>query len=298
LIHLLGGKKDKKPASGRGDELAGQKIGVMTEWTKRAEYYHANWAKADALPLHSAEKLLNAISVEPDDDVLDIACGTGTVCNEILKRLTGSGTIVGADISDMTLTIAKSWLSPSAINDLKGFVQMDAENLGFRSVFDKVTCQLALPYFPDPLKAMKEARRVLKDNGKLGLAVSGTIESAPYIGVINKAIMMHVPEKLQKQIMSAFKFASPQPLSGLLDEAGFSNISIRSHTFQYRVDSFEQYWSEFFLNGIGNASRNQILNDSKLASKIKSDAEKLTSPYLKEEKLEFPWEVLVAIANA
>jgi SAM-dependent methyltransferase len=51
---------------------------------------------------------------------------------------------------------------------------MDAETLGLPDAsFDVVLCALGLMYIPDPEKALREMRRVLRPGGRISLAVWG-----------------------------------------------------------------------------------------------------------------------------
>src|SRR5215207_749419 len=153
-------KKADKPKAKNVDAI-NIKMGSIMDWTTRAECYHVNWVKENVGPFKATVKLVDALKVEPNDFVLDLACGTGAVSKEISDRLTGAGALVGIDLSSTALSIANSWVS-SLPNSNKCFIQMDAENIGLKSIFNKVTCQYALSFFPNPARAMREVRNVMK----------------------------------------------------------------------------------------------------------------------------------------
>jgi ubiquinone/menaquinone biosynthesis C-methylase UbiE len=272
------------------------KMESMLDWTTRAEYYHVNWVKENVGPFKATVKLVDALKVEPNDFVLDLACGTGAVSREISHRLTGSGALIGIDLSSTALSIANSWVSSLPNN--KCFIQMDAENIGLRSIFNKVTCQYALSFFPNPARAMREVRNVMKSQGKIGVVVHGTEEEVPYLSAMSGPISKYMPDTISKGLLSVYRFGRPEDLRELIIEAGFSNVSISKFTFDYEAGSFEDYWSGYFLNGYGNALRQVVFTkkNESIITRIRSEAKELVSRYVKNDTIQFPWEVHIAIA--
>ena len=289
-------KKADKPSAKNLDAIS-YKIGCILDWTTRADYYHVNWVKENVGPFKATIKLVDALKVEPDDFVLDLACGTGAVSKEISHRLTGSGALVGIDLSNTALSIANSWISSF---DHKCFVQMDAENIGLKSVFNKVACQYALSFFPDPAKVMREIRNIMKSQGRIGIVVHGTEEGVPYLSSISGPISKCIPPTISKRLLSVHRFGRPEDLQQLIIDAGFSNISLSKFTFHYEAGSFEDYWSGYFLNGYGNALRQIVFtkkNESVL-TRIRSEVKERVCYYVKNGIIRFPWEVLIAIARS
>jgi ubiquinone/menaquinone biosynthesis C-methylase UbiE len=291
-------KKSDKPNADDLDAV-NYKMASILDWTTRAEYYHVNWVKENVGPFRATVKLVDALKVEPNDFVLDLACGTGAACKEISYRLSGAGALVGIDLSRTALSIANSWVASSlAKNNSKCFIQMDAENIGLKPMFDKVTCQYALSFFPDPERAIREVRNIMKSQGKIGIVVHGTQERVPYLGTISGAISKYMPDRISRGLLSVYRFGRPEDLRELIINAGFSNVSISTFTFDYEANSFEEYWSGFFLNGYGNALGRVLLTkkNESLIAKVRSEAKEIASRYVKNDTIQFPWEVHIAIA--
>ena len=274
------------------------KMGSIIDWSTRAEYYHVNWVKENVGPFKATAKLIDALKVEPNDFVLDLACGTGAVSKEISHHLTRAGALVGIDLSSTALSIANSWVSSSLPHNNKCFIQMDAENIGLKSIFNKVTCQYALSFFPNPARAMREVRDVMKSQGKIGVVVHGTEEGVPYLSAISGPISKYMPKRISKGLLSVHQFGRPEVLRELMIDAGFSDVSISKFTFDYEAGSFEDYWSGYFLNGYGNALSRVVFtkkNESAI-SRIRSEAKEIASRYIKNDTIQFPWEVHIATA--
>jgi ubiquinone/menaquinone biosynthesis C-methylase UbiE len=96
--------------------------------------------------------------------ILDIACGTGTLLEEIAKRLHGAGgRIAGVDLSTGMLAEARRKLPRRAI-----VVAGDATRLPFRAAaFEVAVSVSALHHWRDPGTVLREARRVLRPRGRL-----------------------------------------------------------------------------------------------------------------------------------
>ena len=102
--------------------------------------------------------------------VLDVACGTGAVAQQLLRRTGNGGLVVGVDASHTALLLAKKYVRGDNFHP----VICDAENMRFSGKpFDAATCQFGLFFFADAQKALKNIRRSLKSRGVLAMAVHG-----------------------------------------------------------------------------------------------------------------------------
>ncbi|HEX8165122.1 MAG TPA: methyltransferase domain-containing protein [Beijerinckiaceae bacterium] len=125
-------------------------------WTGRAEGYERHF---EGVVEQAIEPLLDAAGVRSGLKVLDVACGPGFVAAAAARR---GASVVGVDFSDRMLAIARArypWLR---------FEHGDAEDLPFADdSFDAVTINFGILHFPHPLRALKEAFRVLRPQGAL-----------------------------------------------------------------------------------------------------------------------------------
>lgn len=106
--------------------------------------------------------------------VLDAGAGTGTLSLQILKRGVLAKDLVMLDQSSGMLAQARKKAELADVEKVLG----DAQSLSFPDAsFDRVVSSGAIYYWPNPVRAMAEARRVLKPGG-LALAI-GTLEPRP-----------------------------------------------------------------------------------------------------------------------
>ena len=92
---------------------------------------------------------------------LDVACGSGKLTVELARVAGPTGRVVGLDFSPEMLAIARR--QHPAIE----FIEGDAQNLPFEDgSFDAVTIAFGLRNLADPVRGLREMRRVLKPSGK------------------------------------------------------------------------------------------------------------------------------------
>ena len=108
------------------------------------------------------DKILDVAQVRPGADVLDVACGTGVLFPDYLKRNVGS--LTGIDISSEMVKIARGKFPNVEI--LCG----DVEEVKFQKQFDCIVVYNAFPHFPDPEKLIATLSGMLKPGGTLTVA--------------------------------------------------------------------------------------------------------------------------------
>jgi len=111
-------------------------------------------------------KLVRMLALRGDEQVLDIACGTGDITFALANCLP-HGKAVGLDITHGMLNIAEDKRRDSRIENVS-FLRGDIMKLPFPDAsFDCVTGGYALRNVPDLPAALKEIARTLKPGGRL-----------------------------------------------------------------------------------------------------------------------------------
>ena len=163
----------------------------ITIWNEVAPRYHKRWASVSQGPFASTSKLVHLLDIKKGDRVFDLACGTGVVTKKISKKIGKSGFVVGGDTSVAAIKIAKKWNDSFSNLD---FVNVDAEHFNFSKKFDIITCQYALFFFPNAQKALRNMKKNLKKEGKIGITVHGAAEKVPFFSSIFDAVIEFIPD--------------------------------------------------------------------------------------------------------
>ena len=107
-------------------------------------------------------------AIDRQDKVLDLCTGTATNAIKISQILPETK-IVGIDVSRDMLRVAKDKIQKNSVKNVKLY-SMDATSTKFKNkCFDKVLISLVLHELEETLveKILKEAARVLKDDGRI-----------------------------------------------------------------------------------------------------------------------------------
>ena len=109
---------------------------------------------------------LSEIEFPSNAEVLEIGCGTGPVCR-VLGSWPNIGNVTGVDPSSTFIEKAKKLAGESSNIH---FAVGDGKNLEFDDhTFDVVIIHTLLTHVPEPKAVLKEAYRILKPGGSLGL---------------------------------------------------------------------------------------------------------------------------------
>jgi ubiquinone/menaquinone biosynthesis C-methylase UbiE len=145
---------------------SGHQQAVQEQFTRTAEAF-ARFATRDT-PEMLAERLEFA-GLEPDDEVLDVACGPGAFVLAAAPRVRFAR---GVDLTSEMLRQARSFQSERGITNA-AFDLGEAEKLPYAGAsFDLVSCQFAFHHMPRPEAALAEMRRVMKPRGRILLVDS------------------------------------------------------------------------------------------------------------------------------
>jgi demethylmenaquinone methyltransferase/2-methoxy-6-polyprenyl-1,4-benzoquinol methylase len=110
---------------------------------------------------------VEAVAAEPDERVLDIACGTGLVSRALVQRW--GCEVVGLDQSEPMLDRGREKLAAEPrLAPRVTFVAGEAEALPFADAeFDHLTFTYLLRYVDDPAATLRELARVVKPGGRI-----------------------------------------------------------------------------------------------------------------------------------
>jgi ubiquinone/menaquinone biosynthesis C-methylase UbiE len=114
------------------------------------------------------ESLLEFAHLEPGESVLDIGCGTGTLAIAAKRRVGKDAVVHGIDASPEMIARARRKATKAGLDI--GFDIAFAQSLPFPDAhFDVVLSTVMLHHLPRAGReeAVRDARRVLKDGGRL-----------------------------------------------------------------------------------------------------------------------------------
>ena len=129
---------------------------------------------------------LEKLSAQPGESILEIGFGTGHCLVSLAKAVGPAGRVLGLDISDGMLAIARERLQKEGLNDRVDLHLGDAADLDFigANILNGVFMSFTLELFDNPEipLVLQECHRILKPGGRLAV-VSMTKTNPPGVAV-------------------------------------------------------------------------------------------------------------------
>lgn len=129
---------------------------------------------------------LQKLSAQPREKILEIGFGTGHCLVALAKAVGSEGRVLGVDISDGMLTIARARLQREALSERVELHLGDAANLNFVEAesLDGIFMSFTLELFdtPEIPRVLQECHRMLRNGGRLAV-VSMTKTNPPGLAV-------------------------------------------------------------------------------------------------------------------
>lgn len=129
---------------------------------------------------------LQKLSAQPGERILEIGFGTGHCLVTLAKAVGSEGRVLGVDISDGMLAIARERLQKEGLSERVELHLGDAANLNFIEAgsLDGVFMSFTLELFDNPEipRVLQECQRMLRNGGRLAV-VSMTKTNPPGLAV-------------------------------------------------------------------------------------------------------------------
>jgi S-methylmethionine-dependent homocysteine/selenocysteine methylase/phospholipid N-methyltransferase len=156
--------------------------------------------------------------------VLETACGTGIATEYLRGALPEDVEILATDLNEAMLDFARS--RRASLPNVR-FEIADACSLPFsEDSFDAVVCQFGFMFFPDKERAMREARRVLRADGKLIFNVWDSLARNPVPRIAHETIGRFFDGAAPTFMLTPFGDHEIDPIVSLLDRAGFGSVHV------------------------------------------------------------------------
>lgn len=263
-------------------------------WNKFAP----GWKKWDAFAMEflrpAGEAILKEAHLQEGMKVLDAACGTGEPGLTAAKMVGARGQVVGTDLSEEMVTVAKEKAQKLGLPSFKAEVA-DAGALSFEAEsFEAVLCRMGIMFFPDPAGALREFFRVLKHGGRLALCSWAEPQKNPWAttisDIVNAELAIAAPPA---EAPGLFRHSKPNVLKSMLEEAGFKDVRQTEVTGERDYESPLQYW-QMFSEVAAPIAGPLAKTDEATRQKIQAKVLKAAQRFIKNGQPVFPWSAWVA----
>ncbi|SEP24565.1 Methyltransferase domain-containing protein [Rhodospirillales bacterium URHD0017] len=193
------------------------------------ERFMGRWSRAVATPF------LRWLRAAANAEWLDVGCGTG-ILSELVLAACVPATIVGIDATPEQVGRAANRM----VDSRACFAIADAQALPFDNAsFDIVAAALVLNFIPDPPRALREMRRVVRPGGMVCVFVWDFEPELSPSGPLRKALRSLGIEVLPLPGTPA----SPLPaLAALFGQAGLESVEATTIEVAVSFANFDDFW--------------------------------------------------------
>ena len=213
-------------------------------------------------------RVLELADARPGMQVLDLACGPGTLSRRLAQHVSPGGEVVGVDLAPGMIELARAAETPNT-----RFEVMDIERLTFADVsFEAATCGHGLQFAPELSMALREARRVLRPQARFAASVpvDGTNDSV--WSVLDSVVdrwLAPAPRAVDQQ-STRDAVANVTTFALAAREAGFASAevevieeTVRWASAEQLVSMFASWWaSASRLDGVDAGRREKFMEEA------------------------------------
>jgi SAM-dependent methyltransferase len=204
----------------------------ITRWN---EVSGGTWAElSDLLDRQLGDvgrRTMDALAPRPGERLIDVGCGCGQTTLELASRVGPAGAVLGLDISQPMLAVARSRAAAAGVKQVE-LREADAQTHALpEGAFAAIFSRFGVMFFEDPPAAFRNVRRALVRGGRLAFVCWRAPAENPVMTRPLEAARHHFPPT-PPSVPGApgpFAFADAGRIRYVLEKAGFSDIAITPH---------------------------------------------------------------------
>jgi ubiquinone/menaquinone biosynthesis C-methylase UbiE len=267
-------------------------------WSSVAPAWEANAAYVDARGASVTARMLELTDPRPGERVLELACGVGGPGLEAAPLVGPAGEVVLSDVVPEMTSIAAERAARLSLRNVGARV-LDLERIGEPDgSFDVVVCREGLMLVPEPERAAREIRRILREGGRVAVSVWGPRDRNPWLGIVFDVAAAGLGAPVPPPGMPhPFSLADAGRLAELLRSAGLSEVAVEEVAAPYRAASVDEWWERTAALA-GPLARRLAALPAGAARQLRARAAAAARDYETGDGLELPGVCLVASGRA
>ena len=244
--------------------------GIGQKWVKEDNSLNERFAIL-------TKEFFSRANINKNEKVLDIGCGGGITSFEASKLVGKDGYVLGADISEILLDLAKK--NYSNIENLE-FKYCDVQNYKYKkNIFSKVISRFEVMFFENPIVAFKNIYNSIQDGGSLHFVCWTNLMENEFFTAAANIIIKHLNKEFPQvtRAPGPFAFSEKKYVKQILNASGFKNIKVdKIYTSISTYDDSKKDGELLFNIGLaGRLLAEENLSEEEL-SKIKNKIIEMT----------------------
>jgi ubiquinone/menaquinone biosynthesis C-methylase UbiE len=190
---------------------------------------------------HCGRRTVELARLRPSQRVLDVCCGTGASAIPAAERVGGSGYVLGIDLADRLLELARAKAAARGLTNVEfrvgDMTRLDVEPASF----DVVSCIFGLSFAMDMTATLGALWEAVHPGGTLCITTYGPCLFEPANTLYWDAVGAERPD-LRPARFPHTAIAEPERLSQLFLDAGTTSPEIDLETLDQPATP-EQFWT-------------------------------------------------------
>jgi ubiquinone/menaquinone biosynthesis C-methylase UbiE len=210
----------------------------------------------DRIVVPFGDAALMAAAPQPGERVIDVGCGCGDTSIEIARSVGETGAVLGVDVSQPMLEVARSRAALTNGAHLS-FQNGDASETALPTDTDLLFSRFGVMFFNQPSNAFRHLRKSLRTGGRCVFVCWRAPRDNPWAMAplsAARTAMAVTPAPPDPYAPGPFAFADQERLHAILSEAGFDAIRVQRFDVTLSLGSTARSAAEFAVQ-IGPVSR-------------------------------------------
>jgi SAM-dependent methyltransferase len=231
-----------------GDETAAGdgplRASLRAIWASAAPLWGEHAGHIDTRGAVVTQAMLDAACLHRRARVLELACGPGGVGMAAAEIVGPDGAVVLSDFAPEMTAIAAERAKVAGLTNVTTR-EVNLEQIDYpEATFDAVLCREGLMLVPDPASAVREARRILRPDGRAVFTVWGPRQCNPWLGLLFDAVTAQLGMPVPPPgVPGPFSLDARGALDALLLAAGFTDVAVREIPMPMHTSSVDDWWS-------------------------------------------------------
>jgi SAM-dependent methyltransferase len=167
---------------------------------------------------------------------IDIGCGFGDTTRRLAELVGPGGFALGTDSSPRFIEDARREAVEAGVENV-AFEVVDAQGAAWDPVYDYAFSRMGTQFFAAPVPAMRAIRAALKPGGGLRKICWRRKDESPFWAETEQVVLRFLsrPEEYEADTCGPgpFSLGNPETTRGILEAAGFEEIELHRHDFDY-----------------------------------------------------------------
>ena len=276
----------------RSDEL---RTRLRSMWSAVAPAWGENAAYLDSRGEPLTRRMLELAAPKTGERVLELACGPASVGLAAAELVGTWGEVVVSDFVPEMTEIAGARVAglsnvSARVLDLEEIDEPDGS-------YHVVLCRDGLMLVPDPARAAREIKRVLRPGGRASVAVWGPRERNPWLGIVFDVVSEQLGAPMPPPgVPHPFSLGEAESFSAVLSDAGLADVAIEEVEVPYFAASVDEWW-ERSSSLAGPLAQRLAALPGPAVEALRLRARTAVEPYETPRGLELPGVALLGFAR-